>query len=207
MCVWRDYDYVITKTHFQHCWLADQWMSTPRPLHTTQELALVLSLLLAWTIYWHSRCSTSIWIPQHSCKVDAPRHNTDSLFLLEFDPIIKNTMREHKAMFYRYAYQRTMRLADEGIINTFGLRQNGRRFPDDIFKCIFLKENVWILIKISLKFVHKGPINDIPSLVQIMAWRRQAASHYLNQWWLVYWRIYASLGLNEKRVPRKCVAG
>ena len=25
----------------------------------------------------------------------------------------------------------------------------------------------------------------------------QATSHFLNQWWLVYWRIYASLGLNE----------
>ena len=25
----------------------------------------------------------------------------------------------------------------------------------------------------------------------------QATSHSLNQWWLVYWRIYASLGLNE----------
>ena len=25
----------------------------------------------------------------------------------------------------------------------------------------------------------------------------QATSHYLKQWWLVYWRIYASLGLNE----------
>ena len=25
----------------------------------------------------------------------------------------------------------------------------------------------------------------------------QATSHYLNQWWLVHWRIYASLGLNE----------
>ena len=25
----------------------------------------------------------------------------------------------------------------------------------------------------------------------------QATSHYLNQWWLYYWRIYASLGLNE----------
>ena len=24
----------------------------------------------------------------------------------------------------------------------------------------------------------------------------QATSHYLNQWWLVYWHIYASLGLN-----------
>ena len=41
----------------------------------------------------------------------------------------------------------------------------------DIFKCIFLNENVWISIKISLKFVPKGPINNIPSLVQIMAWR------------------------------------
>ena len=25
----------------------------------------------------------------------------------------------------------------------------------------------------------------------------QATSHYLKQWWLDYWRIYASLGLNE----------
>ena len=25
----------------------------------------------------------------------------------------------------------------------------------------------------------------------------QATSHYLNQWWIFYWRIYASLGLNE----------
>ena len=32
--------------------------------------------------------------------------------------------------------------------------------------------NVWIPIKISLKFVPKGPINNIPALVQIMAWRR-----------------------------------
>ena len=39
----------------------------------------------------------------------------------------------------------------------------------DIFKCIFLNENVQILIKISLKFVPKGPINNIPALVQIMA--------------------------------------
>ena len=34
-----------------------------------------------------------------------------------------------------------------------------------------MNENVWISIKISLKFP-KGPINNIPSLVQIMAWRR-----------------------------------
>ena len=56
--------------------------------------------------------------------------------------------------------------------NTLRPRQNGRHFPDDIFKCIFLNENVRISIKISLKFVPKGPINNIPALVQIMAWRR-----------------------------------
>ena len=34
-------------------------------------------------------------------------------------------------------------------------------FPDDIFKCIFLNANIWILIKFSLKFVCKGPIDNI----------------------------------------------
>ena len=57
-------------------------------------------------------------------------------------------------------------------VNTLRPRQNGRHFPDDIFKCIFLNENAWISIKISLKFVPKGPINKIPALIQIMAWRR-----------------------------------
>ena len=33
-------------------------------------------------------------------------------------------------------------------------------------------ENIQISIKISLKFVPKGPINNIPALVQIMAWVR-----------------------------------
>ena len=57
-------------------------------------------------------------------------------------------------------------------VNTLRPRQNGRHFADDIFKCIFLNENVSIAIEISLKFVPKGPINNIPALVQIMAWRR-----------------------------------
>ena len=41
-----------------------------------------------------------------------------------------------------------------------------------IFQCIFLNENLWISIKISLKFVPKGLINTIPALFQIMAWHR-----------------------------------
>ena len=60
--------------------------------------------------------------------------------------------------------------------NTFTfsfISQNGHRFADDTFKrIIFLNENIKISIKISLKFVPKGPINNIPALVQIMGWRR-----------------------------------
>ena len=63
------------------------------------------------------------------------------------------------------------RLGHEAI-NTLRPRQNGRRFADDTFKRIFLIENVRISIEISLKFVPKGPINNIPALVQIMVWRR-----------------------------------
>ena len=51
-------------------------------------------------------------------------------------------------------------------------RQSGHLFPDNIFKSIFLKEYVWISIDFSLMFVPKGPIDNIPALVQIMACRR-----------------------------------
>ena len=57
-------------------------------------------------------------------------------------------------------------------LNTLRSWQDGCRFPDDIFKCILFNENVPILIKISLKFVLKVEINNIPALVQIMAWRQ-----------------------------------
>ena len=61
---------------------------------------------------------------------------------------------------------------DPVLINSLRPSQNGRHFADDIFNSIFLNENVWTPIKISLKFVPKGLINNIPALVQIMAWRR-----------------------------------
>ena len=56
--------------------------------------------------------------------------------------------------------------------NTLRPRLNRRPFADDILKCIFLNENEWISPRISLKFVPKVRINNIPALVQIMAWRR-----------------------------------
>ena len=75
-------------------------------------------------------------------------------------------------------------------INTFRPIEDGCHFPDDIFKYIFLNENEWIFVTISLKFVPKDSIDNIPSSVQIMAiiWTNDG---------LVYWRIYAFLGLHE----------
>ena len=57
-------------------------------------------------------------------------------------------------------------------LNTLRYRQNGRYFADVIFKCIFLNANASISLKISLKFVPKGSIDNIPALVPKMAWRR-----------------------------------
>ena len=82
-------------------------------------------------------------------------------------------------------------------INTLRPRQNGRHFPDDILKCMFLDENLWISLRIPLKFLPKVRIDNTLALVQIMAWRRPGDNHYLNQWWFNYWHIYASLGLSE----------
>ena len=58
------------------------------------------------------------------------------------------------------------------IVNTLRPRQDGCHFADDTLERIFLNGNVVISIKISLKFAPKGPINNIPALVQIVAWRR-----------------------------------
>ena len=52
------------------------------------------------------------------------------------------------------------------LLNILRLRQNGQHCTDSIFKSILFNENVWIWIRISLKFV---PINIFPASVQIMA--------------------------------------
>ena len=49
--------------------------------------------------------------------------------------------------------------------NTLRQRQSGCYFADDNLKCIFFNENIWIAIKISLKFVSKGLVNIKPALV------------------------------------------
>ena len=53
---------------------------------------------------------------------------------------------------------------------SLGTKQNGWHDTDNIFCCIFLKENVCMLTEISLHFVSMGSIVNKSALVQIMAW-------------------------------------
>ena len=46
---------------------------------------------------------------------------------------------------------------------------------DDNLKCILLNENKKIPNRISLKFVPGSPIDNKPTLLQVMAWRRTGA--------------------------------
>ena len=67
------------------------------------------------------------------------------------------------------------------IFQLWGQEKNDHHFADDTFKRIFLNENIRISLKVSLRSVPKGPINNIPALVQIMAWRFVGAKLGLNE--------------------------
>ena len=74
------------------------------------------------------------------------------------------------------------------LYNPLRLRQNGCHFADDIFNVVFLYENCYILIQISLKCVAKGLVNKNWALVQIMAWHQTG---------LLCWHL---LSLDENQV-------
>ena len=86
------------------------------------------------------------------------------------------------------------------------LRQNVCHFPNDTFKCIFLNENIWILINISWKFVHEGRIDNITALVQVMAWHRPGDKPLSEPMIILLTHICATRHqwVNEVRTNTKC---
>ena len=82
-------------------------------------------------------------------------------------------------------------------LNTSRQRQDGRHYADDIFKWIFLNEVTRISFDISLKFILKSQIKNIPALVHIMAWRRRGDKPLSEPMLVIYWHMYAPLRPNE----------
>ena len=117
---------------------------------------------------------------------------------------LSHLLNKNAIMLIKYLSQATplMTWAAMAVMEVTALTHRGRDKMDAISQttfttAFFFNGNVWIPIKISLKSVRKGPINNIPALVRIMAWpspgdkplsERTAPSHYLNQWWLIYRR-------------------
>ena len=86
------------------------------------------------------------------------------------------------------------------LINTLRPRQNGLHFADDIFKRIFMHQKMYeFRLRIHWNLFLRFQLTIFQYWFRNWLGADQATSHYLNQWWLVYWRIYASLGLNELR--------
>ena len=129
-----------------------RWLP-PALLLKTYEIRLV------WYIMYDSTRSNIAWYPVPFISITWPSYGFSGAI------IWRNSLCSNGPACRTYKFRYV-------TFDTLGPRQNGRHFADDICKCIFLKENISIAIKISLKFVPKGPINNIPALIQIMAWRR-----------------------------------
>ena len=68
---------------------------------------------------------------------------------------------------------------------------------DDIFKCIFMNEKFCISILFSLKFVPRGPIDNMPALVQVMTWHRVDNKPLSESKLTQVFGAYAALGGDE----------
>ena len=83
-------------------------------------------------------------------------------------------------------------------VNSSRPEQNGRHFADDIFRSTFENKKLY---KVRLKF-HSSLFPRV-QLTILQHWFRywpgayQETSHYLIQWWLDFWHMYASLGPDE----------
>ena len=74
-------------------------------------------------------------------------------------------------------------------------------------KCLpyhtFLNENCFILITISLRFIPRGPINNMSLITHLMTWtNRRQTILWINDG-LVNWLLYASLGFDEFNAWRR----
>ena len=141
--------------------------------------ALMFSLICAWTNSWATNGDAGD-VRRHCTHYDVIVMNLpDALCVNVFVGYINvlsassSDKTSYRIRYWEIKWHAEFRASVVlNALNTLSPRQDGRYFADDIFTCIFLNENVWISINISVKFVPKGQINNIPALVQVMTWRR-----------------------------------
>ena len=125
------------------------------PIYNKEMLARIMARCLIQAIIWTNDglCCWYILV----CV---------SLWLDDF--ILISVYYQWQFIFKKSHFQRLTAIITMSV-NT--LRQIGRHFATTISNALF-DGNIWVSIGISLKFVFDGPINNIPALVQTIAWRR-----------------------------------
>ena len=131
---------------------------------------MLYSTLIQLSIYWQSIFQATTWTNVGFSWIRISAIYPAKMLLVML--IMSNTEIRVRLHMFRITSTSQTKGAETSPVNTLRPMQNDHHFTDDILKCIFLNENVWIPIKISLKFVPGGTTNNIPSQVQIMAWRR-----------------------------------
>ena len=157
------------------------------PFARSLFLLVNVKALTFW--FWHRKMSCALWCPfclglnvlshydrgkaHEACIIDS-KACVKSLgnLIWNFMKTTVNNVLLIKSVVIYWWLSRLISCPHIMGLNTLRARQNCRHFADDIFKRIFLNENVWISLKIWLNFVSKVPINNIPAMVQIMVWRR-----------------------------------
>ena len=111
--------------------------------------------LRQWLTGWQHQAITRINI---DCIVEVLCHSPET-------DVMSTTFTGLKC----YRLEITVTSSNAQWVTTLRPIQNWCHFTDNIFKCIFMNEDVRILFKISLKVVPKGPVYNIPALVLIKA--------------------------------------
>ena len=74
-------------------------------------------------------------------------------------------------MFYVCLIQKIMHLVSVQYTSAYiPPGQNDRHFTNDTFKGTLMNKKIFTSIRISLKFVRKGPMDNAAALVEVMAW-------------------------------------
>ena len=79
----------------------------------------------------------------------------------------------------------------ESDINSLFPERCGFHYQCVIFKCVVVITFMSISSAFAFRWMTQGPADDKSTLVQVMAWCRQATSHYLNQCWVRSMMLYS----------------
>ena len=146
------------------------WLQTPAPVHLPNIFAK------------NVLCPSDISTPRHLLHIGCRKSSSKlaaRLFIPE-DMELGRSENEIEQSLYDDVHRFSHMASDppfgshgrKSLLKLIGAMTKWQPFSGRHFKCIFLNENAWILIKNSLKFVPNGLINNSPALIQIMAWRR-----------------------------------